>query len=330
MRKHFYFLALLLISITGFAQVDSATVEIDTTEYVNFFKVNELEEIDELDFKKDTIVKLKEKRKKKRVYYGFKTKRGFVKTQKGKKTILETFTYLKVWQEPNSYIKDHYWYNIEKNKIETSKKYTKENSKILHGPYKKMIDDVIVEEGIYYIGTKHGRWVSYTTPKEYHFRTGDRDKKVTVEDEDGYREKIIIPGSDTSLTYQLLLSKTFYNRGFSKYAEVLYYDAAKEKIKEVIPYDKDKRKNGDYFYYFENGKIQLRGELINGVKVGKWTEYQIVRGKVKRLEERLYPKFPVEKNPKGELYKLWNKRGSLIYDQRKGLDKREEDKKKNK
>jgi hypothetical protein len=31
----------------------------------------------------------------------------------------------------------------------------------MHGPYKEYRGEILVEEGHYYLGTKHGRWVTY-------------------------------------------------------------------------------------------------------------------------------------------------------------------------
>lgn len=317
MTKQILLLSFLLIVTLIQAQSDSVP-EIDTTKYVEFFKVEKLEDIDELDFKEEKEFELKEKKQKRKVYYGKKTKKGFTKSGTGQNQVIEIFHYLKKWEEPNPYVKDIYWLDARKLKIVKSKKYDPQYSKILHGPYKKMINEVIIEEGIYYVGTKHGRWVEYSKPKDYKFRTGDRDKKGRNE----FGDKIIIEGSDTVLTYQLLESKEKYNRGWPKYAKLSYYDAQKEKLKEVLPYDRDKKLNGDYYSYFENGKIQIRGAMINGQKVGEWTEYQLVRGRVRRLKETTYPDFPETTPPDGRVTALWDEKGEVVFDEKRKIDRR--------
>lgn len=323
MKNTFFLLTLLSFCLIQ-AQEDPV-VEIDTTKYVQFFKVDSLSQIEELDFEEDyeSPKEFKEKRKKRRVYYGFKTKKAFTKSGQGTQQTVEIFHYLKVWQEPNEFVKDIYWFDIRKMKIVKSRKYDPEYSKILHGPYKKMLGGIVIEEGIYYVGTKHGRWMEYDKPKDFKFRSGDKDKTIK---EDG--EKYLIPGSDTVINYQLLKSKEKYNRGWSKYAELKYYDSEKLKLKEVLPYDKDKKLNGDYYSYFSNGRIRLRGELIDGKRVGTWVEYQTIGSRVRRLSEIKYPNFPEEEEPKGELLKLWDdKDGSLIYDPKDRVDKRTEEQK---
>lgn len=320
MLQKSFILCVLLASLGIQAQSDSVP-EIDTTKYVEFFKVQKLDEIEELDFKEEKEFTLKEKKPKRKVYYGKKTKKGFTKSGIGQSQVIEIFHYLKKWEEPNPYIKDIYWLDARKLQIVKSKKYDPQYSKILHGPYKKMVNDVLVEEGIYYVGTKHGRWVEHSKPKDFKFRSGDRNKKGR----DEYGDKIIIEGSDTVLTYQLLESKEKYNRGWPKYAQLTYYDAQKEKLKEVLPYDRDKKLNGDYYSYFENGKIESRGALINGQKAGNWIEYQVVRGRVKPLKEVEYPEYPGSTPSEGHVTALWDHEGKVVFDEKRRIDLRPTD-----
>lgn len=318
-RKIFYAL-LTALSFTAFSQKDSSLV-IDSSKYVRFFKVENLDQVDELDFQQeDTIPKdFKKKKIKKRVYYGYKTKKAFIKSGYGEREVIEIFHYLKVYQEPNPYVNEIYWFDTRKMKIEESRKYDPTYSKILHGPYKKMMGGEIIEEGIFYIGTKHGRWVSFDKPKQHKFRDGDKDHYENIEG-----EKTLITGSDTLIEYQLLESKIKYNRGWPKNAQLKYYDVDKTLLKEVIPYDEHFKLTGEYFSYYQNGKIHWHGNYINGTKVGEWVEYHTVHNKVRRKTEILFPEFPQEKDPQGELQKQWNGNGEIIYDLKDKIDKREE------
>ena len=319
MKHLFGFIALLSFQVS-FCQSDSSKViEEDTTEYISFFKVDKLDEVEDIILEeKENTAEFKKKKPKKRVFYGKKTKRGFIKTTKGTDIIIEHFHYLKVWEEPSKYVKDIFWYSFENNKIEKSKKFDSQSSKILHGPYKKTINNVTLVEGIYYVGTKHGRWIEYTKPKEHKFRTGD-DKRKYYDDENNV---VILDGSDTIITYQELISKESFNRGWPKNAEISYYDPQKEKLKEVIPYDADGNMTGEYYLYYKNGKIQLRGNLFDGKRVGYWTEYQTIKGKVRKLKELKYPDYPESEEPEGELIRLFDETGIMIYDKSSGLDKR--------
>ena len=68
----------------------------------------------------------------------------------------------------------------------------------MHGPYKRMVGEQIIEEGIYYKGTKHGRWTEY-----------DR--------------------------HDILVDKRKYYKGWQKESKVKYYDDKQTKLKEVVP-----------------------------------------------------------------------------------------------
>ena len=322
MNKYIYILLFTISS--GFLKAQSDSVpKIDSSKYVKFFKVDNLDQVEELDFEvEDTIPKeFKKKKLKRRVYYGYKTKKAFTKSGYGEHEVVEIFCYLKVWQEPNHYVNDIYWFDTRKMKVTESKKYDKEYSKILHGPYKKMVGGEIVEQGVYYIGTKHGRWVTYDKKHDFDFRTGDRDHKGKDEND----EDIIIPGSDTTITYSLLNQKVKYNRGWPKNAQLKYYDAGKTLLKEVIPYNEAGKLTGEYFSYFEDGKVHIHGHYINGNKSGEWVEYHLVHGRLRRLSETVYPDFPIEKNSEGVLEKLWDDKGELIYDRKDKIDKRPKD-----
>ncbi|MDQ3393801.1 MAG: hypothetical protein M3512_06785, partial [Bacteroidota bacterium] len=46
----------------------------------------------------------KKKKRKKNVYYGIKTRKGFVKTGFGNDVVIETFNYLKEHEDPDPYV----------------------------------------------------------------------------------------------------------------------------------------------------------------------------------------------------------------------------------
>src|SRR5438132_1047647 len=77
-----------------------------------------------------------------------------------------------------------------------------------------------------------------------------------------------------------------------------YYDAAKTKPKEVYmtkeftvadPDDPDHptiyiKKDGPYFYYYENGKLKIEGWYSNDEKSGEWKYYD-EKGKLVNTEK---------------------------------------------
>ena len=222
-------------------------------------------------------VKAKEKKRKKKVFYDIKTKKGYAQSGYGQSVVMELFYYLKEYEEPNEYIRDVYWYDTKDRKIKTTR-IEKENARILHGPYKKMYNDQVLEEGYFYVGVKHGRWM-------YH------DKKDILQD----KEK--------------------YYKGWPKNSEITYFDEEKrENLKEVIPIEFGE-KEGNYFLFHENGQLAVKGEYRYGKKVGVWTEYYKYRRRRKR--EIQYPQDPFDDDFRPYILKEWNDKGQLIYDRRK-------------
>ena len=120
-------------------------------------------EADEEEGDKDGLepVKQKKKKKKKKVFFGIKTRKGFTRDQRGGDILWEQFYTLKEYEEPPEYARDFYWYDSKKKVIKNSLRVNKKYANVLHGPYKKMLGDQIVEEGWFYKGMKHRRWVRH-------------------------------------------------------------------------------------------------------------------------------------------------------------------------
>lgn len=104
---------------------------------------------------------VRKKRIPKRMFYGVMTKKAFIKKESGKKSTVELFYYLKKTQDIQPFVKEIYWYHKQKKKIFVGAINKKDEpfAKILHGPYKKLTDGKVEEEGIFYFGAKHGRWM---------------------------------------------------------------------------------------------------------------------------------------------------------------------------
>jgi len=216
----------------------------------------------------------KKKKVKKGVYYGLKTKKGFTKIGFGDNTTIELFHYLKVYEEPDPYVQNIFWYDFRRKQIRRSKNINRDYGVILHGPYKKMRGEQILEEGIYFVGTKHGRWMSY-----------DRN--------------------------DLVVDKRKFYKGWPKESLVKYYDEERTKLKEVIPVLFGK-KEGLYYYFYENGDIAVTGSYSNDEKVGKWVEYYSIRRR--RKKEIVYPEDPWDKINKPYILKEWDLQGKTRYD----------------
>ncbi len=217
--------------------------------------------------------KEREKKRKKKWFYGMKTKKGFTRRGAGDNVELEIFHYLKDYRETDPYVPQIYWYDFTRKRIRTSGKIEDKRGVILHGPYKKIVNEQVIEEGIFYKGAKNGRWTRY-----------DRN--------------------------DILIDKRKYFRGWPKDSKVRYYDDKRTKLLEVIPIVYGK-KNGDYFKFHENGTVAVIGKYDNDVKVGKWVEYYpFMRRRKKEIQ---YPSDPYDKSYQPFISKEWDRSNRLVY-----------------
>lgn len=220
------------------------------------------------------------KKRKKNVFYDIKTKKAFAKSGNGRNEKIEIFYILKQWEDPDPYVRDIYWYEYKSKSVKKGGSPTAEKGMLLHGPYRVEKDGEIVEEGIFYKGTKHGRWMSYR--KMYDYMVLDRKEK--------------------------------YVKGWPKESKITYYDRQATKLKEVIPIEYGK-KEGYYYLFFPTGEIAVRGEYQYDEKVGTWTEYYSARQR--RKKEIKYAPDPWSKNFDPFIAQEWDKEGKLIYERKK-------------
>ncbi len=229
--------------------------------------------------------KKKKKKPSKRYFMGEKVSRGFVKSgPKGDKQVIETFSYLPAYQEPVAYVQQKYYYDSKERKIRvTSADADPAKHKILHGPYKKRRGDKIIEQGYFYLGTKHLRWERYRN------------------DELG-----------------TLFDKAHFEKGFPRDAVVTYYSGDTKKIKEVIPYAYGEVQ-GTYYRFYENGQVEWSGQYEKGRKVGVWVKHYDFRNR--RHYEYQYPKTAYDAPFEPILMKEFDRHGSIVYERGK-IDKR--------
>ena len=191
-------------------------------------------------------VKQKKKKVKKKVFFGIKTKKAFTRDIIRGQLVLELFYVLKEFEAPPEYARDYYWYDYKKKKIVNSIRVKKENAAVLHGPYKKMLGDQILEEGWFYKGMKHKRWMRYNK-------------------------------------FDILQSKEHWWKGWPEESLLAYYDFNKTKLREVIPMHFGER-NGEYWAFREDGSVAVTGEYKFNHRVGLWREYY--NGKIIKREVR--------------------------------------------
>ncbi len=229
MRWYLYIAMILFAPLVVYAQEERD--ETDRLFTINTPITINLEEEEELP----EGVRKKKKKRKRNTFYGIKTKKGFTRSGFGDGVTLELFYFLKEPQPIDNTIRDIYWYDYKRRMIRKGDNYNPEDGALLHGPYKKIQNNIVLDSGVFYVGKKHGTWM-------YHDRN------------------------------DVLVDKEKYYLGWPRESMVRYYDRERTKMKEIIPIEFGERE-GYYYYFFANGKIAVRGEYRWGERVGDWTEY---------------------------------------------------------
>ncbi|HLT74163.1 MAG TPA: hypothetical protein VKZ68_03730, partial [Ohtaekwangia sp.] len=199
--------------------------------------------------------------------------KGFTRKGYGNRVTYETFYYLKKPEKPQGFIRDIYWYDFTRKEIRVTQKFDPNKGVLLHGPYERRQGEIVLEKGIFYKGTKHGRWMKY--------------------------------GRDS-----VLLDKEKYFRGWPKESLVSYYDPVERKrMKEMLPIEYGE-KEGYYYFFHENGMLAVQGEYRWDQRVGDWVEYY-PNGRRKKIVT--YPKEAFDKSVKPYVKAEWNENGREIY-----------------
>jgi antitoxin component YwqK of YwqJK toxin-antitoxin module len=260
---------LLLMPIIGWAQGN----EPRTQEGQFTFDTDKPFKLLELDEKIDEPIVTKKKKRKRKTFYGIKTKKAFTRKGFGEKMTVELFYVLKKPDKPSGFARDIYFYDFARREIIRSSKFDPKKGVLLHGPYRRLVGPDLVEEGIFFKGTKHGRWMRY-------------NRQDLVED------------------------KSKYYKGWPKESIVTYYDPVERKhLKEITPIEYGE-KDGYYYLLHENGSVAVQGEYQWNVKVGDWIE-NYSNGKRKRVIA--YSKEPFDKDYRPYIRKEWDETGKEIY-----------------
>ncbi|MES2796315.1 MAG: hypothetical protein V4683_10130 [Bacteroidota bacterium] len=259
----------------------------ETKEKVDKFKS---ETLPDLGLKvKQAKATAKEFLKNKNEYEGLKMEKRIATFGNGNRQTTEEFYVLKDDAEISMYFREIRWYDYQMQRTSTNQVKDLSEVAILHGPYKRYVAEELVEEGFYYLGTKHGRWERYG--KEF-----DND--------------------------YVLLEKQYYIKGNPAQSEITYHDIEKTKIKEITPKQYGKI-TGNYFAYYPTGNIQTEGQFDDGVKTGKWIEYYEFGSAGKRKKETMYPKDKYETGFETFVIREYDNKAKLIYENKEALKKME-------
>lgn len=277
MVKAALFSICVLASVVGFAQQKKEKGLIGVEGQFTFetdkpFKLLELDEVTS-----EPIV-AKKKKPKRNTFYGVKTRKAYARRGTGDRVTIELFYTLKKPEKPSIFVRDIYWYDYTRREVRKTPNFDIKKGVLLHGPYRKLQNNVVLEEGIFYKGTKHGRWMQF-------------DRNDIVSD----KEK--------------------YYKGWPKESLVTYYDPVeRKKVKEMIPVEINERE-GFYFLFHENGAIAVTGEYKWDQKVGDWIE-NYPNGKRKKIIA--YPKEPFDETIRPFVRKEWDEKGREIFTSNKG------------
>ncbi|MEQ8574702.1 MAG: hypothetical protein RIB63_11600, partial [Fulvivirga sp.] len=134
MKKLIYISILALLPNILLAQED-----VDPNSTDDRFSISSPVTID-LDEREDYLedVEVKKKKRKRKVFYGLKTKKRFTREGFGERMTYELFFVLKEPIELDTYVRDIYWYDYRRQEIRVGGKVDQKYGAILHGTYKKM------------------------------------------------------------------------------------------------------------------------------------------------------------------------------------------------
>jgi hypothetical protein len=181
--------------------------------------------------------KIKKKFVAKDEYVNIKTERRLGQYGNGNRRTLEEINVVKFVEDESlsTYAQEIWWFDPNQFRIVNSSIKDNKTAQICHGPFKRIVNDVVVEQGFFYMGTKDGRWETFGPENE-------------------------------------LESKIYYEHGFLAGSYIAYYDDAKKKIKQVVPNFYGKIR-GTFLSFYPSGNLKEDGKLDDSVRIGRWREY---------------------------------------------------------
>lgn len=189
------------------------------------------------DLGKKIVKNAKKKFQPRDEYAGIKTEKKLGNYGSGVRMTVEEVNVVKYVEDEalSPYAQDIFIYDPSQSRVISIPLKDAKNAQVCHGPFKKYVNQKLIEDGFYYMGQKDGRWETYGPEYE-------------------------------------LENKVYYVRGYTAGSSIDYYDAAKKKIKTVIPRFYGKV-SGTYFAFYPNGALKEDGRLDDSIKVGRWREY---------------------------------------------------------
>ena len=181
--------------------------------------------------------KIKKKLVAKDEYVNIKTDRRLGQYGSGNRSTVEEINVVKFVEDESisTYAQEIWWFDPNQSRIVNSSIKDNKTAQICHGPFKKVVNNVIIEQGFFFMGTKDGRWETFGPENE-------------------------------------LENKVYYVRGFLAGSNITYHDDAKKKIKQVVPNFYGKTR-GNYLSFYLSGNLKEDGKLDDSVRIGRWREF---------------------------------------------------------
>lgn len=170
-------------------------------------------------------------------YAGIKTERRLGNYGSGTRNTLEEINVVKFVEDEavSSYVTEIWWFDPAQSRIVTGNLKDNKSAQICHGPFRRLVNQNITEQGFFYMGAKDGRWETYGPDGE-------------------------------------LINKQYFHQGFPTGSQISYFDFEQKKIKEVIPQVYGNIR-GQYRAFYISGNVKEEGMLDDSVRVGRWREY---------------------------------------------------------
>jgi antitoxin component YwqK of YwqJK toxin-antitoxin module len=181
--------------------------------------------------------KIKKKLVVKDEYANIKTDRRLGQYGSGNRSTVEEINVVKFVEDESvsTYAQEIWWFDPNQSRIVNSSIKDNKTAQICHGPFKKVVNNVIIEQGFFFMGTKDGRWETFGPENE-------------------------------------LETKVYYDRGFLAGSNITYHDDAKKKIKQVVPNFYGKTR-GNYLSFYPSGNLKEDGKFDDSIRIGRWREY---------------------------------------------------------
>lgn len=217
----------------------------------------------------------KKKKIRKNIFFGIKTRKGSTRRSLRGQEYIELFHYTDAIWTRNPYLRDLYWYDSKERLVRTQG-FVEGQGYLLHGPYQRLVNQKVVERGMFYYGTKHQTWLTF----------------------DGNN---------------VLQDKAHFEEGWPKESRITYFNAANKAIEKLIPIQYGLAE-GNFYHFYENQQVAVTGEYRFGEKVGIWTEYWNTNNtQAIRKREIQYQENPYTKDFRPYIRAEWDKEGKLIY-----------------